>query len=130
MTVTIHSARPTGHRSVPLLEEPALDHYPEFAQFFTDRFGLDLDPLGRPAILAIDDRFYELVFIGRSGRPFPCGVEVSAVVAGLEPVDAAQADRDLVELIDWILDGVAGPWSSDAFHQAGRIFRVPTVPPE
>lgn len=128
MTVDINTSRPAGHRRVPLMEEPDLDHYPEFSQFFADRFELSDDPLGEPVTLSIGDRFYELVFIGRSGRRFPCGVEVSALVGGLEPLDVDQADHDLVELIDWMLDGVGEPWSSDAFHQTGRIFRITTIP--
>jgi len=116
-----------GRRRVPLLVEPELDHYPEFARFFSDRFGLDTDPFGPAGVVDVDGRFYELVFLGRSGRPFPCGVEINALVAGLEPLDVAAADRDLLALCGWIADGVGPPWSAEALEQTARIFRIPAL---
>jgi hypothetical protein len=93
--VVVAGERPLGHRVVPLLGEHDLGHYPEFREFLATTFGLADDPLGAPGLLRVDDRPYELVFIGRSGRPFPAGVEIGALVPGLEPLDEAVADRDL-----------------------------------
>ena len=39
---------------------------------------------------------YALVFVGRSGEPFPSGLEIYAIVdAALEPLDDAVVDKDL-----------------------------------
>jgi hypothetical protein len=124
MSVEVRHGAPVDLRRVPLLEEPALDHYPEFARFLAATFGLDADPFGPPAVVAVDDRLYELVFVGRSGRSFPCGVEVLALVEGLEPLDVARADRDLLRLLAWLFDGVGPPWSAEGLERTARIFRV------
>ncbi len=123
-TVTVLAACPPGLRPVPLLVEPELGHYPEFARFFADRFGLDDDPFRPPAVVAVDGRPYELTFLGRSGRPFPSGLELAALVVDLEPLDVEQADRDLYDLVCWILDGVGPPWSAEAFARTADIFRI------
>lgn len=128
MTVARVATRPAGHRSVPLLHEPDLGHYDEFRRFLAATFGLDADPFGPPGVLTVDGRAYELVFTGRSGRPFPAGVEVHALVEGLEPLDVEQADRDLFELAAWLVDGVGAPWSVDALEQTSRIFAIPARP--
>lgn len=126
--VTVLAEVPPGLRSVPLLVEPELGHYPEFTRFFAIRFGLDDDPFGPPAVVAVDGRFYELTFLGRSGRPFPSGLEVAALVVDLEPLDVEAADRDLYTLVCWILDGVGPPWSAEAFARTADIFRIPARP--
>lgn len=128
MTVTPTTDRPAGHRSVPLLHEPDLGHYDEFRRFLAATFGLDADPFGPPGLVVVSGRTYELVFTGRSGRPFPAGVEVHALVAGLEPLDAEQADRDLFDLVSWLVNGVGAPWSVDALEQTSRIFAIPARP--
>lgn len=128
VTVTIVADVPAGLRSVPLLVEPELGHYQQFARFFAERFDLDHNPFGPPGVVAIDGRLYELTFLGRSGRPFPSGVELAALVAGLEPLDISQADRDLYALMGWILDGVGPPWSADALDRTAAIFRIPARP--
>ncbi len=119
--------RPAGHRVVPLLAEHDLGHYREFAAFLSAAFGLDADPLGPPGLLRVSGRLYELTFVGRSGRPFPAGVEVGALVPGLEPLDDAAADRDLWAILLWLVDGVGGEWSSTALDTTGRIYRVPAA---
>ena len=128
VTVSVLAERPPGMRSVPLLVEPELGHYPEFARFFAERFGLDDDPFGPPAVVAVDGRPYELTFLGRSGRPFPSGLELAALVVDLEPLDVETADRDLYTLVCWILDGVGPPWSAEAFARTAGIFRIPARP--
>ncbi|MEZ5410069.1 MAG: hypothetical protein R2761_18715 [Acidimicrobiales bacterium] len=124
MTVTRHAERPAGHRCVPLLHEPDLGHYPEFAAFLADTFDLRTDPFRAPAVVAVDGRLYELTFTGRSGRPFPAGLEVGAIVEGLEPLDADQADRDLLELMGWLADGAGPPWSAQGVRDTAAIFKV------
>lgn len=126
-TVENAANRPSGHRAVPLLTEPELGHYPEFRRFFTDSFGLADDRVGAPGLVRVGDRFYELVFLGRSGRPFPSGVEVHALVPGLEPLDEGAADRDLWSILEWVVSGVGGEWTVDALTTTGRIYRVPAV---
>jgi hypothetical protein len=74
--------------------------------------------------VAVRDRPYELTFTGRSGRPFPCGLEVSALVVGLEPLDEQQADRDLLELASWLAQGTGPPWSADGVASTAAIFKI------
>ena len=126
-TPRIHDQRPADHRSVPLLTEPELGHYPEFAQFFSETFKLDADPLRAPGLIDIDGRCCELVFLGRSGRPFPNGVEISALVPGLEPLEREQADRGLSWILEWIVEGVGEPWTRNGLNETGRIYRIPNA---
>lgn len=119
--------RPPGQRVVPLLDEYDLDHYPEFGHFLASAFGLYRDPLGPPGLLRVDDRYYELTFVGRSGRPFPAGVEIGALVPGLEPLDETAADGDLWAILRWLVDGVGVEWSADALGTTGRIYRIPAA---
>jgi hypothetical protein len=116
--------RPAGHRSVPLLGEHQLDHYPEFRDFFVATFSLDTDPFGPPGLVRVGRRFYELVFVGYSGRPFPAGLRISALVPGLEPLDEEQADDDLWALLMWLVGNVGGEWTTEALATTGRIYRV------
>lgn len=126
-TPTRVAARPADTRTVPLLAEPELQHYPEFARFFREHFELDHDPLGAPGLLDVGGRVYELTFIGRSGRPFPSGVEIAALVPGLEPLDTEQADLDLWAILTWVLEGVGDPWTAEALTTTGRIYRIPAA---
>jgi hypothetical protein len=112
---------------VPLLAEHDLGHYPEFRTFLARTFGLDDDPLGPPGLLRIGERNYEITFVGRSGRPFPDGAEIGALVPGLEPLDETTADRDLWVILQWLVDGVGGVWDRDALDTTGRIYRIPAA---
>lgn len=122
-----HADRPPNHRVVPLLAEHDLGHYPQFRTFLARTFGLDDDPFGPAELLKIDNRIYEITFVGRSGRPFPDGAEIGALVPGLEPFDEAAADRDLWAILHWLVDGVGGEWTSDALTTTGRIYRIPAA---
>ena len=119
--------RPLGHRSVPLLSDHDIGHYPEFREFLSRTFNLAADPFRPPALLRIQDRLYELVFIGYSGRPFPAGVQISALVRGLEPLDEQVADRDLWAILQWLIAGVGGEWTADGLTTTGRIYRIPAA---
>lgn len=127
MIVELRTERPDGCRAVPLLQEPNLGHYPEFAAFLADTFELHGDPFRPPAVVSINGRGYELTFVGRSGRLFPAGLEVAALVEGLEPLDEAQADRDLLALASWLADGVGPPWSAPGVEQTAAIFKLSSL---
>jgi|GEM_PF-714818 len=127
MTPTFDTQRPGGHRAVPLLHEPDVGHYPEFAEFFSTRFGLAEDPFGAAPVATIDGRHYELIFTGRSGRSFPEGLEIHALVEGLEPLDREQADADLMVLVAWLVDSVGAPWSAEALEHTAKVFKLPAA---
>jgi hypothetical protein len=80
--------------------------------------------LEAPGLLDVDGRVYELIFIGRSGRPFPSGVEIAALAPGLEPLDTSQTDQDLWAILEWLVAGVGKPWSVEDLRTTGRIYRV------
>jgi hypothetical protein len=117
--------RPGGHRAVPLLAEHDLGHYPEFREFLGATFALEKDPFGPPGLLRVGHRYYELVFVGRSARPFPAGVEINALVPGLEPMDETVADLDLWAILQWLVAGVGGEWAGNGLTTTGRIYRIP-----
>lgn len=127
-----HTDRPPHHRVVPLLADHDLGHYPQFRTFLARTFGLHDNPFGPPGLLKVGDRIYEVTFVGRSGRPFPDGAEIGALVPGLEPLDETTADRDLWAILRWLVDGVGGEWTSQALTTTGRIYRIPaaTAPEE
>jgi hypothetical protein len=120
-----------GYRSVPLLTEPAVGHYPEFRDFFLRRFRLADDPFAPAPVLAFSGRLYELVFVGYSGSAFPAELRVNALVPGLEPLDEAAAETDLWSLLRWIVSEVGGEWTVDGLELTARIYRLsPASEPE
>ena len=121
--------RPLGHRAVPLLSDHDVAHYPEFREFLSRTFNLAADPFRPPGLLRIQDRLYELIFIGYSGRLFPAGVQINALVPGLEPLDEQTADRDLWAILQWLIAGVDGEWTADGLTTTGRIYRIPAAGP-
>jgi hypothetical protein len=70
---------------------------------------------------------YALVFLGRSGEPFPSGLEVYAIVDALEPLDDAAVDSDLWAILGWMIDGVGAPWSIKDLQETGRLYRIPAA---
>jgi len=114
-----------GTRLAFLLAEDRLGHYPEFRAFFVRSFDLDRVGLATPGyVQASSGGVYALVFIGRSGEAFPAGVEIYAVVPGLEPLDEGQVDRDLWELLRWMMDGIGGDWSAEKLEATGRLYKL------
>ena len=114
-----------------VLAEDRLGHYSEFRAFFVRTFDLDRVGLAGPGyVRAPSGTVYALIFIGRSGEPFPSGVEIHAVVAALEPIDETVVDGDLWSILRWMIEGVGGEWTTDAMTATGRLFRIPvsTVP--
>ena len=117
-----------GLRRALVLVEDRIGHYPEFRRFFAETFDLDRDGLKQPAYLsAPSGTFYALVFIGRSGDPFPAGVEIHALVPALEPLDEHTVDRDLWAILKWMIAGVGGDWTVRDLEETGRLFRVPAA---
>lgn len=124
--VQIVVAPPSGDtRLAPVLIEDRLGHYPEFRDFFVRSFDLGRMGLARPGyVRAQSGCVYALVFLGRSGEPFPSGVEIHAVTPALEPLDEALVDRDLWSILHWIVAGVGGDWTVEALQATGRLFRI------
>ena len=112
-------------RRALVLTEDRLGHYPEFRAFFARTFSLDRVGLSEPGFICAPSRMaYALVFIGRSGEPFPSGLEIYAVVDALEPFDDAVVDKDLWAILDWMIGGVGAPWTVEALQATGRLYRI------
>ena len=126
MTAVVAEPSLAGKRLAFVLDEDRLGHYPEFRAFFVRMFELDRIGLARPGyVQAQSGAIYALIFIGRSGEPFPSGVEIHALVPALEPIDEALVDRDLWSILRWMIEGVGGAWTTDAMDATGRLFRIP-----
>ena len=67
---------------------------------------------------------YALVFIGRSGEPFPDGIEIYALPQALEVLDDTNVDRDLWALLRWIIEGVGGEWRVEDLDATGRLYQL------
>jgi hypothetical protein len=118
-----------GKRLSFALAEDRVAHYPEFRDFFVQTFELDHKGLAEPGyVRAPSGLTYTLVFIGRSGEPFPSGVEVYAIVDALEPLEGGVLDRDLWSILRWMIAGVGAPWTVEDFDRTGRLYRVPAAP--
>jgi hypothetical protein len=115
----------SGKRRAFVLAEDRLGHYREFRDFFARTFDLDRRGLDEPGYLrAPSGLTYALVFIGRSGEPFPAGVEIHALVAELEPLDGNVVDRDLWAILAWMIEGVGGDWKVEDLLATGRLLRI------
>jgi hypothetical protein len=112
------------------LAEDRVAHYPEFRDFFVRAFDLDHKGLADPGFVRAPSGIaYAFIFIGRSGEPFPSGLEIHAVVDALEPIDGTILDRDLWSILRWMIGGVGAPWTVEDFDRTGRLYRVPAAPP-
>jgi hypothetical protein len=117
-----------GRRRALVLVEDRIGHYPEFRTFFANVFDLERVGLREPGYLAAPSGTqYALVFVGRSGEPFPAGVEIYALVPALEPLDEGLVDRDLWEILCWMIHSVGGAWTAADLEATGRLYRVPAV---
>jgi hypothetical protein len=118
----------SGKRLAFCLAEDSIGHYPEFRAFFVRTFDLDRKGLTEPGFIRAPSGLpYILVFIGRSGEPFPSGVEISAVVDALEPIEGGVLDRDLWAILRWMIAGVGGAWTVEDLDRTGRLYRVSAV---
>jgi hypothetical protein len=117
-----------GKRRALVLAEDHVGHYAEFRAFFSRTFALDAIGLARPGYVRAPSRcVYEFVFIGRSGEPFPSGVEVYASVDALQPLDEEMIDRDLWAILRWMITGVGSPWKLEDLDATGRLYRLPAA---
>ena len=117
-----------GTRRALVLTEDRIGHYPEFRDFFVRRFSLDSEGLSQPGyVRAPSGMTYALVFIGRSGEPFPDGLEVYALPDALETLDEANVDSDLWALLRWIIEGVGGEWQVEDLDTTGRLYQLSTA---
>jgi hypothetical protein len=117
-----------GKRRAFVLADDRIGHYPEFRAFFDHIFDLGHIGLREPGYLAAPSGTeYVVVFIGRSGEPFPAGVEIYALVPALEPLDEELVDRDLWEILRWMVGGAGGDWTVADLDATGRLCRIPAV---
>ena len=117
-----------GKRLAFALAEDRVAHYPEFRDFFVRTFDLDRKGLTEPGFVRTSSgSLYAFIFIGRSGVPFPSGLEIYGVVDALEPVDGAVLDRDLWSILRWVIGGVGTPWTVEDFDRTGRLYRLPAA---
>jgi hypothetical protein len=115
-----------GKRRAFVLAEDRIGHYPEFRAFFANIFDLERVGLRKPGYVAAPSGAeYELIFTGRSGEPFPAGVEIYALVPTLEPLDEEAVDRDLWGLLRWMVEGVGGAWTLVDLDATGGLFQIP-----
>jgi hypothetical protein len=114
-----------GKRKALVLAEDRVGHYPEFREFFVQQFSLDANGLSRPGyVRAPSGMIYALVFIGRSGEPFPDGLEIYALPDALEPLNEADVDADLWALLRWMVAGVGGEWRVEDLDATGRLYQL------
>ena len=115
-----------GKRRALVLAEDRIGHYPEFRDFFRRTFDLDRRGLAEPGyVRAPSGLTYALIFIGRSGEPFPAGVEIHALVPELEPLDDDVVDRDLWAILCWMIESVGGDWNVHDLAATARLLRIP-----
>ena len=117
-----------GKRLSFALAEDRLAHYPEFRDFFVRTFDLDRKGLSEPGFVrAPSGNPYAFIFIGRSGAPFPSGLEIYAVVDALEPIGGDVLDRDLWSILRWMIGGVGARWTVEDLDRTGRLYRIPAA---
>ncbi len=118
----------TGKRLSLALTEDRLHHYDEFRAFFIRTFALDSVGLAEAGyVRAPSGMVFAFVFIGRSGEPFPAGLEIHAVVEALEPLDDSALDCDLWAILKWTVKGVGGEWREEDLEATARLFRLPAT---
>ena len=126
----IEPPAPADIRRAFVLAEHRVGHYSEFRDFFVRSFALDRIGLERPGYLAAPSGLaYELVFIGRSGEPFPAGIEIYALPPALEPLNEDAVERDLWAILRWMIAGVGGDWTVADLDATGRLYRIPAAAP-
>jgi hypothetical protein len=114
-----------GKRRAFVLAEDRVGHYPEFRDFFVRQFALGANGLSRPGYMqAPSGMIYALVFIGRSGEPFPDGIEIYALPDALEPLNDKDVDADLWALLRWMITGVGAEWRVEDLDETGRLYQL------
>jgi hypothetical protein len=113
-------------RTVLVLAEDRVGHYPEFREFFIRRFFLGTGGLSRPGyVRAPSGMIYSLVFIGRSGESFPDGLEIYALADALEPLSEEDIDADLWAFLRWMIQNIGGEWKVEDLDATGRLYQLP-----
>ena len=113
-------------RTALVLAEDRVGHYPEFREFFIRRFSLDIGGLSGPGyVRAPSGMMYSLVFVGRSGEPFPDGLEIYALADALEPLSEGDVDSDLWAFLRWMIQGIGGEWKVEDLDATGRLYQLP-----
>jgi len=119
----------TEYRRELVLTENKLDHYDEFRQFFRNKLNLrpeDIDGGENNFFQADSGRIYETIFLGKTGRPYPMGVEICLLVHDIDPLpQEEEIDKDLWEFLEWLISGVGGIWTREALEATGSLYRVP-----
>jgi hypothetical protein len=114
-----------GKRRALVLAEDRVGHYPEFREFFVREFSLGTNGLSCPGyVRAPSGMIYALVFIGRSGEPFPDGIEIYALPDALEPMNDPDVDADMWALLGWMIAGVGGEWRVEDLDATGRLYQL------
>ncbi len=67
---------------------------------------------------------YALVSIGRSGEPFPDGIEIYALPYPLEILDDISVDTDLWALLRRIIEDVDGGWRVEGQDATGPHYHL------
>jgi hypothetical protein len=67
---------------------------------------------------------YALVFIGRSGEPFPDGIEIYALPYALEILEDTNVDTELWALRRWIIEDVGDEWRVEDLDATGRLYHL------
>ncbi len=119
-----------GKRLSFALAEDRVAHYPEFRDFFIRTFELDRKGLAEPGyVRAPSGIVYTLVFIGRSGEPFPSGAEIYAD-RGCAGACGRRNARPAIcgpFCAGWLAES-GTPWTVEDFDRTGRLYRVPAAP--
>jgi hypothetical protein len=115
-------------RTVFVLVEERLGHYPGFREALIEAFGLTAAHAdgGPPGYFrAASGREYEVVFMARSGHRFPSGMEIRALIPGFDPVDPQAADEDVWRFLEWLIPRVGGEWTLEALKATGKVYKIP-----
>jgi hypothetical protein len=120
-----------AYRRELVLTETRLDHYDEFRRFFRNELDLrpqDVDGGANRFFQAESGRVYEMIFVGKTGRAFPAGLEICLLVFDIDPIPPEEEiDRDLWEFLQWMIQGVGGEWTLEALEATGYLYRVPSA---
>ena len=131
--IKIEHKQLAGYRRELVLTETRLDHYDEFRQFFRRELNLspqDVDGRENLFFRGESGRIYELIFVGKTGRLYPAGLEILLLVEDIDPLPPEdEIDRDLWEFLRWMIGGVGGEWTLSALESTGYLYRVPFAQP-
>ena len=126
--ITASEIRTEKYRSVFVMTEERLGHYAGFREALVEAFGLtgahaDGGPPGY--FRAASGREYEVVFTSRSAQRFPSGLEIRALVAGFDAVDAQAIDEDVWRFLEWLIPRVGGEWTLESLKATGKVYKIP-----